>query len=228
MDGLLSDQQLVQALCKWTKQTPTQVARDIGAAVTTISRPYKGLATSRLSQPTLEKLKSHYPEFPGWKNELPDQIGMRGERADPNEKPEELAYIREVDISYAMGDGSEIDQYPATGLIPFNLNFIRHLTRTDTDQLFIATGHGESMEPTLLRSDTIMIDTSVNRVSQQDMIWALSYAGAGMIKRLRRIRTSDGDRIEILSDNPIVPSTIALPEDVFIIGKVIWIGRQMG
>lgn len=136
----------------------------------------------------------------------------------------EIEMVRRVDISYAMGDGSVIEDYPETDFLPFSLNFLRQFARGSTDRLFIATGHGESMEPTLRRDDLIMIDAAQNRVAFQDQLWALTCYGAGMIKRLRR--TSDG-RMLILSDNPAVPPQEADEDDIHIVGKVVWIARMM-
>lgn len=151
-------------------------------------------------------------------------LGEAGDQAVPGS---ELTYVRQVDISFSMGDGAIIDDYPDAGLIPFSLDFIRSVTRSSTDHLFVATGHGESMEPTLLRSDLLMIDSAQNRVAYQDQIWAISYAGCGMIKRIRRRRGLDGDEIEIISDNPVVPPQIVPLEDVHIVGKLVWVGRRM-
>jgi phage repressor protein C with HTH and peptisase S24 domain len=154
-------------------------------------------------------------------------MGMMLDESGCSVSREELVYVRLVDISYSMGDGTIVQDYPDVGLVPYNLDFIRALTRTSTDNLFIATGHGDSMEPTLLRSDLLMIDTSQQRIAQQDLVWALSYAGAGMIKRVRRQRSVDGDELVILSDNPSVPAQVVPAEDVHVVGRLIWIGRKM-
>lgn len=206
---------------------PSKLATEAGLTPTTILRPFNGTATTRLSQPTIDKLRSKFPGYPGWNREFPDQVGMLGDRPDPNEKPDDLVYVREVDISYAMGEGAEIADYPSIGLIPFNLGFIKALSRASSDSLFVATGHGESMETTLLRSDILMIDTSQRDVRQSDLIWAFTLAGGGMIKRLRRVRESGRDRFLIISDNPSVPDQLADIEDVHIIGKLVWVGRRM-
>lgn len=227
VDGLALDQQLMKDLCAFARLAPSQVAKRAGVAATTILRPFGGTATTRVSQPTLDKLRAAFPAFPGWRNEFPDQVGMVGEHRDPYEVPGELVYIRQVDISYAMGEGSEVEQYPATGLVPFNLAFIRAVSNANTESLFIATGHGDSMEPTLLRSDLVMVDTSQNQVRQQDQVWALTYAGGGMVKRLRRILGDRGEQFLILSDNPAVPPQAANVDDVHIVGKVVWVGRRM-
>lgn len=143
------------------------------------------------------------------------------------QRRDELAYVRQVDIRYAMGDGAALEEYPDVTLVPFNLGFISQLTRAPLERLFLATGHGDSMEPTLLKNDLILIDTTETNLRMGDQIWALEYAGAGYIKRLRRVRRDGEDRILILSDNDRVPSEEAHPADVHIVGKVVWIGRQM-
>lgn len=227
MTGLEADTEFVRELCRWAKKAPSAIAKEAGLAATTMLRPYKGTAETRISQPTFEKLRAKYPRFPGWQREHPDQVGMMGERADPNERLDELVYVREVDISLAMGEPAVVEDYPATQLVPFNLGFIRGVTKAPTDKLLIMTGQGESMEPTLLRSDFLMIDTSSRNPALSDQIWAFHYAGGGMIKRLRRVRDDGRDRFLITSDNPAVPDQLADIEDVHIIGKLVWVGRRM-
>jgi phage repressor protein C with HTH and peptisase S24 domain len=136
----------------------------------------------------------------------------------------DIELVRQVDISYAMGDGAIVEDYPETGFLPFNRNFLQQFTRAPVERLFLATGQGDSMFPTLLRDDMLLIDTSQQRVAEQDRIWALTYAGAGMVKRLRRLPK---DRFLILSDNPAVPPQEAEPDDVHIVGKLVWVGRRM-
>jgi hypothetical protein len=42
MEGLAEDHRLVKALVDWSGLAPSRVAAEIGAAATTITRPYKG------------------------------------------------------------------------------------------------------------------------------------------------------------------------------------------
>lgn len=135
-----------------------------------------------------------------------------------------IAMIRQVDITYAMGDGSVIADYPDTGAVPFDRNFLSMLGVRAPDAVFICRGEGDSMAPTLFGGDIVMIDTSRNRVTMQDQIWALAVAGAGMIKRLRPL---PNNKVLVLSDNPLVPDQEYEVDDVYVVGRVIWIGRQM-
>jgi phage repressor protein C with HTH and peptisase S24 domain len=227
MDDLESDTAFVRDLCQWAKEAPSKVASQAGVAATTILRPYNGTATTRIGLATRDKLRAKYPDYPGWRRETSDHIGQMGDRLPPDEPVDELVYVRAVDISLAMGDGIVGEDYPATELIPFNLGFLRTISRAPIDKLRIMTGQGESMEPTLLRSDLLMIDTSMRAPMVSDQIWAFNYAGGGMLKRLRRVRDDNRDRFLIISNNPAVPAQLADIEDVFVIGKLVWIGRQM-
>lgn len=136
----------------------------------------------------------------------------------------DIEMVRQVDISYAMGDGSIVEDYPETGVMPFARNFLAMLGANNSDHLFICRGDGDSMSPTIFDNDLVMVDASRRRITLHDKIWALTVAGAGMIKRLRPLPTGD---IMVLSDNPLVPEQVYSSEDVHIVGKVIWIGRRM-
>jgi len=140
---------------------------------------------------------------------------------------DDVVYIRQVDIRYAMGDGAAIDDYPSVSLVPFNLGFIQRLSRAPVERLFLASGIGNSMEPTLLKDDLVLIDTSETRSTFGDLLWAFEYAGAGYIKRLRRVKREGKEIVEILSDNAAVPPMVADPGDIHIVGKVVWIARSM-
>jgi len=224
MNGLEADAAFVRDFCRWAKLTPSALAKRIGVAATTLLRPYKGTATTRLSQPTFDKLRAAFPEFPGWTGEATDHRGMLGPRSGP---AGELVYIRSMEFGRAMDVGAPTDEFPATGLVPFNLDFVRSVTSAPIDQLVIVGGHGESMEPTLLRSDLLMFDRSDCSLRISDAIWALRYAGGGMVKRLRRVREEGRDRLLILSDNPAVPPQWAEIEDVHVLGRLVWVGRRM-
>jgi phage repressor protein C with HTH and peptisase S24 domain len=148
----------------------------------------------------------------------------RKDQLTPETQHLEIEMIRKVDIAYAMGAGAVIQDYPEVEFLPFSLNFLKQFTRGPTENLFLASGFGDSMEPTLMRGDLLMIDTSQTRIGLADQIWALTYAGAGMIKRLRPMAHGV---ILILSDNPNVPPLEASVEDIHIVGKVVWKARVM-
>jgi SOS-response transcriptional repressor LexA len=61
-----ADHRLIRELVDWAGGIPSRVAAEIGAAATTITRHYKGTATTRLGRDTIAKLRRRYPDFPGW------------------------------------------------------------------------------------------------------------------------------------------------------------------
>lgn len=137
---------------------------------------------------------------------------------------DDVELIREVDIRLAMGDGRVADDYPEVGTMPFNRNFRRALTQAPAEKLFIARGDGDSMLPTLINDDMVLIDQTQDRITQSDRIWALRIEDAGLIKRVRVV---PGGGYELLSDNPTIPPQPVAREHVHVIGRVIWVGRRL-
>lgn len=132
--------------------------------------------------------------------------------------------VRSVDLSYAMGDGTNLEHYYEEEGVLFDPNFLRALTRASSDMLFLAKGDGDSMFPTLIKDDQVLIDTTQRQLNQQDRIWACALHGAGMIKRLRVV--GEG-RVEVRSDNPTVGNREVDAAELVIVGRVIWVGRRV-
>lgn len=136
----------------------------------------------------------------------------------------DLAMIPQLDLGYSMGGGSVFDSYEQTGFVPFHRGWLRAVANGNFDQLFVARGEGDSMLPTLMDGDIVLIDTAQAIINKQDRIWAVSYGELGMIKRVRRL--PDG-QFNLMSDNPAVAPLNAASEEIFVIGRVVWIGRRM-
>ncbi|MDB5663427.1 MAG: hypothetical protein JWN59_1765 [Sphingomonas bacterium] len=135
----------------------------------------------------------------------------------------ELVRINEVSLDYGMG-GSYLDD--AVELIPryFPEVWLRSVTDTPPEALFFARGRGDSMQPTLLDGDMVLIDRSERMIREQDRIWAIAYGDIGSIKRLRR--TPRGE-VKVMSDNPTVSEEVIGSDDLYVIGRVVWIGRKI-
>lgn len=136
----------------------------------------------------------------------------------------DLAIVPELELGYSMGGGSVLTDYEHIGVVPFQRTWLKSLMRGHFDDLFVARGEGDSMQPTLLDGDFVLVDTSQKQINKQDRIWCVSYGDLGMIKRVRKM--PDGG-YNILSDNPAVSPIHAYDDEMFVIGRVIWIGRRM-
>jgi phage repressor protein C with HTH and peptisase S24 domain len=131
--------------------------------------------------------------------------------------------LKRINMGFSMGDGSNLDDIVDEGTLDFDANLLRLLTPSPYKYLFVADGNGDSMQPTLLDSDIIVIDTMQNTLNKWDRIWAISLQGAGAVKR---IGMAERGKVEIMSDNPIVPNKVVPIEDVRIIGRVVYSGRR--
>lgn len=138
--------------------------------------------------------------------------------------PDDVEMIREVDIRFGMGDGQYAPEFPEIGQFPFNRGFRRALTSAPVESLFVARGDGDSMMPTLINDDMVLIDQTQREIRQSDRIWALRIEDAGLIKRVRVV---PGGGYELLSDNPMIPPQPVAREHVAVIGRVIWVGRRL-
>lgn len=135
-----------------------------------------------------------------------------------------LAIVPELELGYSMGGGSVFSDYRQTGIVPFKRDWLRGVVNGSMSDLFVARGEGDSMQPTLLDGDIVLIDSAQKDIRQQDRIWAVSYGELGMIKRVRRL---PGGQYQLLSDNPAIPPILASDGEMYVVGRVVWIGRRI-
>lgn len=151
-------------------------------------------------------------------------LGTEGGALAQQAKEMGLSLIPELELGYSMGGGSVFADYRQKGFVPFQRDWLRSFMRGTFADMFVARGAGDSMTPTLLDGDIVLIDTAQKRIDQQDRIWALSYGDLGMIKRVRRL---PGGTYRIMSDNAAVPALEATDDEMYVVGRVVWIGRTM-
>lgn len=131
--------------------------------------------------------------------------------------------LQEWDIAYGMGGGSYMD-LPVTGTPhTFSRQWLRNFTHAPSDKVFLARGAGDSMAPTILDADMVIIDTSEREIRIGDKIWAVVYGTTGYIKRIRPM--PDGS-VKMLSDNPNVPPETAYDGELSVVGRVVGILRK--
>ncbi|OHT19936.1 S24 family peptidase [Edaphosphingomonas haloaromaticamans] len=161
--------------------------------------------------------------YPAWgrasAERHPDQMPTRSAHASDG-----AVALKQIDLSFSMGPGSNIDDYVEEGTLDFDANLLRSITRSPAERLYVAKGDGDSMFPTLINDDMVIFDTLQRQLNLQDRIWACSIHGAGAIKRLRSVGKG---RVLVISDNPAVDNQEVQAEDLFIVGRVIWVGRRM-
>jgi len=137
---------------------------------------------------------------------------------------DDVVELIRLDLSLAMGDGTNIDDYIEEEPVKFDLGYLRAITRTPPHRIRLARGVGDSMFPTLQSSDEVMIDTTSTVLNLNDRVWAIAMYGAGAIKRLRAIGPQ---RVLVMSDNPAVPDQEVDAADLMIFGRVFRLAREL-
>jgi len=118
------------------------------------------------------------------------------------------------------------------GLIPVNEVDIKVAFRKDwiqkkgnPNKMSLIKVSGDSMEPTLMPDDLVLIDHGHNHLDPQGGVYAIALEDVILIKRLQMVYP--GGKVKVISDNSRYES-VELPQDqVKINGRVIWFGREM-
>lgn len=205
-----------------------ELARRVGLKQPTISALMSGKSRSsshlhliaRALETTVEYLLGETDD-PSPAAEVKDrQLGYRGPPVEASPTVE----LQEIDLAYGMG-GTFLDDIPVKAeTMRFTRDWLRNFTNSPPEHLFFARGAGDSMAPTILDSDMVLVDRSQDTPRMGDQIWAIAFGGVGMIKRLRP--HPDGT-VRILSDNPQVPDDRAADGEMFIIGRVVAVVRKV-
>lgn len=210
----------------------SQLAADVGLKQPSIGRLLSGeTKTTRAIRKIAVRLKTS-PAFLRGETDDPepvandDDLYVPADASSPEAAADKLnsVLVPQLEIGYSMGGGSVFEDFQQTDLVPFPRNWLAPMIKGAFADLFVARGEGDSMMPTLLDGDLVIVDTSQKRIDQQDRLWCLSYGELGMIKRVRQ--QPDGG-IQVLSDNPAVSPFTAYDEEVHVIGRVVWIGRRV-
>lgn len=228
MDGLKQDRQLLGELIAFTGLTAAALAREAGLAATTVNRSYKGTATTRLSQPTLDKLRARFPDYPGWSNYLATNQQVAEERKGfrhnhGNDADTDLVQVAQIDLRFGLG-AAIMDEQPEPMMRSFSRSWLRQITKSPPDHLYWALGKGNSMEPAISDGDILLIDRTDVTPSFGDLYWAIAFGQIGMIKRLRPM--PDGS-VKILSDNTSVPPETAVDGELHVFGRVVAVVKKV-
>ena len=91
--------------------------------------------------------------------------------------------------------------------------------------MFVVRVEGDSMEPTLQESDTVLINKNANAIGAGGGIFAINWHNMVLVKRLQM--NPQTNEIIIKSDNQKYDSMVVKPNEIQIEGKVIWYGREV-
>ena len=137
-----------------------------------------------------------------------------------------------VAIQYAaarpsMGGGAIVENEERTGRdFHFRRAWIRDRLRAAPSMMRVMDVQGDSMIPTLKDGDVVLVD--MNQRSPVPPGVFVLHDGMGLVaKRLEYVPMSEPPRVRIISDNQQYSPYECTAEEVNIVGRVRWYGREM-
>ncbi|MCU9849268.1 helix-turn-helix domain-containing protein [Defluviimonas sp. WL0024] len=128
----------------------------------------------------------------------------------------------------SMGGGTVVtlDHEPAGRAYHFRRSWIKGSLKASPSQLRIMHVEGDSMEPTLLEGDTVLVDMT-RRAPNPPGIFVLDD-GIGLVaKRLEHIPNSDPPAVRVISDNKHYPEYERTADEIHIVGRIRWFAREI-
>ena len=135
---------------------------------------------------------------------------------------DDFVFVPQVNGAISAGGGLVADD-SVEMRIAFRREWIQR--RGDPQNMSLIRVSGDSMEPTLLSGDLVLIDHNRNFVDPQGGIYAIALNDSIMIKRLQVIYPAK--TLKIISDNNRYEPLEAMTDQVRVNGKVIWFGREI-
>ena len=142
--------------------------------------------------------------------------------AQPDFPADVFVLIRQVNGKISAGGGLMPD-YSADLLCAFRREWIKR-KGGKPDNMSLIKVDGDSMAPTLLPGDLVLVDHGRNSIASQGGIYAISIDDEIMIKR---VQPSYPDKILVISDNKQYPIRELATANVRVNGKVIWYARDL-
>jgi len=129
--------------------------------------------------------------------------------------------VPRLTIGASAGSGTAADGEEVIGTIRFSSHWLRSMG-LQVDMLSAIAVTGDSMEPTLRDGDEILVDRTPRPL--RDGIHVVRLEDNLLVKR---IDTGRPGTVLLLSDNPAYRAIECRPEDMQLIGRVVWKGGRI-
>ncbi len=139
--------------------------------------------------------------------------------------PDSFALVPVYDARASAGPGS-VGTDEIVSRIAFRMDWLRLVTRAPVEDLGVIMVDGDSMEPTLRHNDIVLIDLTQRNVIGREGIYVIRIDDCLQVKRVAANPVAR--TVTLGSDNPVYPAFANIrPEDINVLGRVIWLGRQV-
>jgi transcriptional regulator with XRE-family HTH domain len=215
-----------------------ELVRKAGVSKQQLSRLENGLIRLRLDHlkpfasalgftPEQILLWGRYPGT-GDHIESSDVLPEKGRREPVDPAP---GQIPELDTRAGLGGGGvpsrevrkqgrHTDPVKAEGWV-FPPSFVRDQLHASASGLVMLDTHGDSMAPTVLSGERVVVDTG-HKSPSPDGLYAIRDSFEGIVvKRLQLLRSAKPPRVKIISDNPNHATEEVPLGELEIVGKVL-------
>jgi len=182
----------------------------------------------RSERPNLEKLDKVAAIIKVDRNWLLHGKGaIEGDEPALEEEADSFVAIPSVEVTASMGGGKLVaDEVENGEPYHFRNSWITHRLRANPANLRIMHVEGDSMMPTLHDGDVVLVDLA-RCMPTPPGIFVL-FDGMGLVaKRLEHIPNSEPPQVRIISDNTFYSPYERTAEEIRIIGRIRWFGREI-
>jgi phage repressor protein C with HTH and peptisase S24 domain len=135
---------------------------------------------------------------------------------------EEYALVPRYNVEVSAGGGAIVEGEAVIGTMAFRREWLKRMG-LELPKLAIVTVQGDSMEPTLIEGDVVLIDLRKTDIID-GAIHVLRNDGQPIIKRLQ---LGLADQVIIRSDNKIYSALETTRDKLNVVGRVVWRGGRM-
>lgn len=194
-----------------------ELASAIGISASQLNKTLSGQRVLKSSE--ADDIRRYF----GYKIPEEDTAPIRVENGDT--PPRNRSLVSVLNVAASAGNGSIVDSEEQVYSLSFPPEYLKRLTTSSPQNLAIISVKGESMEPTLLDDDIVLLDKTKTNLSY-DGLFVLRFDDALHVKRIGR--SAIPGHVMIISDNrALYPPLEAAAKDVVAIGKVLWYGRKV-
>jgi len=173
----------------------------------------------------LSKIASALETTPNWLLGL-DEYSPSPDLPPEDAPPPRFVPIRQLDVNAGLGAGGFPDDHAPPKTFWMSADLIEWQMGGKPDDFVVMETEGQSMEPTLLNGDLVLVDQRKTNPSNPGL-FALWDGFGVVIKWLERVAHSSPPMIRLISENKRFSTYEVLAEEARIVGKVVWFARKL-
>ena len=155
--------------------------------------------------------------------ELSALLGIQSHSQPPKYAQDEQVAISRITLHFSSRDDKIILEEKTAESHYFKNAWIRERMDVMPEKLKMLYAQGDGMEPAICAGDLLMIDTSQREPSPAGIFVLFD----GISVAVKRLEYAQGQRLRILCDNPHHAPYERSPEETYIIGRVVWLSREL-